>query len=465
MDVLRRNQNRTATFTRIWLPVLAIAMVIVPACGLTRGRTVSQRGPESNPERETSSRRQRTDGGGSSRRNEPVDAGTNNGRVTEIAQSDFNATDSTSVLQRAINSDADTVVVPYTGRPWIVRPLNLRSNLRLILEPGVVLEAKRGAYKGKYDSVLLAKNMSNISILGYGASIRMHRDDYKGSGYEKAEWRHGICLQGAVDVEIHGLHVAETGGDGLYIGPTWDSARNECRNVEVTDCHFDKNYRQGITVVAGTNIRIENCKMTGTAGIAPQAGIDLEPSHPRDNMVAILVKNCVAEGNAGSGILANLTRLSNKSKPVSIRVENFLVRDSVQPGIRAILREDFGAEGYLDFVNCTVETTRYAGAVVIWDPGTKIRLSFEDCRWSNVARRSGEPPFHIELPNKNPGQRGSTIEFKNVRIFDDKNREPIRLTGKGEKLFRNVKGEITVRGNRSSVRELSEMPNLKVKSK
>lgn len=452
----------------LFVALLVLLVTLLPACVFSSSRDSGPRQSDDSPAKRTDRSEDEGKGGNDSSDSRSVDSSNDPGKsdvgeVRRIPLEDFNPADSTRAIQQALDDGADTVVIPYTARPWIVRPLFLRSHTRLVFEPGVILEAKRGEYRGKHDSVLLAKNVRDVQIIGYGATIRMHRDDYKGAGYEKAEWRHGICLKGAVDVEVHGIRVEESGGDGLYIGPTWDSLRNNCRNVVVTDCHFDRNYRQGITVVAGINIKIENCLMTGTAGTAPQAGIDLEPSHPKDSMEAILVRNCVAEGNAGSGLLANLTRLSNKSRPVAIRVENFLVRDSVQPGIRAILREDFGAEGFVDFVNCTVEDTQYAGAVVIWDPGTGIDLSFKDCRWSNVARRANEPPMFFDFPCKVPGKRGCTISFENFHVYDDKDRDLVILKDPNQARLDNLSGEITAFGSRPRIRAFNAMPKLQLK--
>ena len=48
----------------------------------------------------------------------------------------FDQEDATETLQTALDSKAKTVTVPYLGAPWIIRPINLRSNLELIFEPG-----------------------------------------------------------------------------------------------------------------------------------------------------------------------------------------------------------------------------------------------------------------------------------------------------------------------------------------
>ena len=90
----------------------------------------------------------------------------------------FNADDTTDALQAAIRSGAKKVIVPNLGRDWIVRPLQLVSGQEIFFEPGVVLTAQRGAYRGGGDSVLNADNLTNLVLRGYGATVRMQKEDY-----------------------------------------------------------------------------------------------------------------------------------------------------------------------------------------------------------------------------------------------------------------------------------------------
>jgi len=373
--------------------------------------------------------------------------------------------DTTKAIQRAIDSDAGTVVVPYTGKRWTVAPLELRSELELVLQPGVLLEAKRGAFRKATDSLLLAKNVRDISIIGYGATIRMRKDDYTSRGYEKGEWRHGICLQGATNVKIRGVRIERTGGDGIYIGPTWDADRNTCTNIRVADCTLRDNHRQGITVVSGVDVRIENCLITGTSGTAPQAGVDLEPSHPDDRLTAIHLKHIVAEGNAGSGLLANLSRLSRKSEPISVRIEHCLVRDSVQPGLRVLLHEEHGARGWIEFVDCTVEGTQYAGAAVVWNTDTHLQLRFDHCRWADVARKSGQPPIWLELSGSESSRAEPSVEFKDSIVFDHKQRDAIRVKADDADVFPGIRGVLHTKGPHQRDLRVVRLPNLEIKGR
>lgn len=323
--------------------------------------------------------------------------------------------DDTQYLQGLIDSSADIVAIEYKGRPYVTKPLHLRTGLNLVLRPGVVLEAMPGEFKDPHDSLLFIEEVENVSIVGHGATLRMRREDYTTKDYEQGEWRHGICLKGADGIEIQGLRIEDTGGDGIYVGPTWDDRRIGCEDIFVGDCKLDQNHRQGISVVSATRATIANCRITGTKGTAPQAGIDLEPSHPLHHMVGILVRHCVAEGNDGSGFVVNLPVLSEESQPVSIRIENCLVRECVAAGLRVVLLEGHGT-GSVVYANCTVEGTKWPGLSAIWNMATGVNLTFEDCSWSDVAYGDGHFPLSFELSSS--GEEKSIIELKNARVFN-----------------------------------------------
>jgi polygalacturonase len=119
----------------------------------------------------------------------------------------FSKTDSTAALQAAIDSGAKTVLVPFMGDAWIVRPIKLRGNLELVFEPGVLVLAKRGEFQGGGDSLFTAVDVENLTIRGYGATLRMWKSDYQKPPYKKAEWRMGIAIRGCRNVLIEGVRV------------------------------------------------------------------------------------------------------------------------------------------------------------------------------------------------------------------------------------------------------------------
>ncbi len=125
----------------------------------------------------------------------------------------FDEFDATDALQAAINSGAKKVIVPNMGKVWIVRTINLAGDQELVFEEGVVVTAKRGEVRGRGASLFFGKNISNLTINGYGAIWRMQKQDYItgilglkcfAGAYVKAEWRMTLDLRGCSKVKVVG---------------------------------------------------------------------------------------------------------------------------------------------------------------------------------------------------------------------------------------------------------------------
>ncbi|MFW6155802.1 MAG: hypothetical protein ACOC7J_00670, partial [Armatimonadota bacterium] len=160
----------------------------------------------------------------------------------------FDEEDSTEALQAAINSGVEKLIVEDMGSPWIVTPIELVSNQEIVFEEGCEILAKRGEFKARKDSLFTAREVENVTIRGYGATFRMWQEDYDNPDlYEKAEWRHCLSIRGSKNIEVFGLTLRDSGGDGIYIGRGGPDHTNF--NVHIKDVVCDNNYRQGISVI------------------------------------------------------------------------------------------------------------------------------------------------------------------------------------------------------------------------
>ena len=83
----------------------------------------------------------------------------------------FDSKDTTDALQGAIDSKAKKVIVPFMGEPWTVRPIMLRSHLELVFEPGVIVLAKKGEFKEKWDCLFSIMEQTDITIRGSGTIL------------------------------------------------------------------------------------------------------------------------------------------------------------------------------------------------------------------------------------------------------------------------------------------------------
>lgn len=373
--------------------------------------------------------------------------------------------DSTPALQAALDSGAPKVVIPYVGKPWTTRPLTVPSNREILLQPGVVVLAKKDEFRGRGDSLFRAQDASNITVRGYGATLRMRKRDYQQEPYEKAEWRMGLAFNGCTNVRIEGLRIESSGGDGIYIGST--KHQPYCKDVVIRDVVCWDNHRQGISIIGAENLLIENSVFANTWGTAPGAGIDLEPNGRDERLVNIVVRNCVFEDNEGYEILVYAKNLDAVSAPISVRFENCLVRKTTLEGVsKGIGRDDArhgwagicvgavrddGVSGTIEFVNCTVENTGKESVTVFDKSADKAAVRFVNCRfkdpWQVHHRDDADMRVPILLEARRPhlSKHVGGIEFVDCHLWDGIARPVLALAPKNSELgLHNVTGRIWV---------------------
>ena len=341
----------------------------------------------------------------------------------------YDPADATAALQAAIDSGAEKVVVENLGTPWIVDKIRLASNQEVFFEKGVVVVAKRGAFKGKGDSLFTAAVAENVTLTGDGATLKMWREDYDSDAYEKAEWRHVLSIRSCTNVRIAGLTLAESGGDGIYLGVAQKGVTNS--NVRIENVVCENNYRQGISVISAENLTIENCLLRGTGGTAPMAGIDFEPNHASEKLVNCVMRNCVAEDNQGDGYLFYLKNLNQQSEPISIRLENCRSIGN-RSGLRFIMGN--GADrpavaGRVEFVDCRFTGGKMGGISIGEKPAAVCPMRLVRCEVSDAAPdRPTISPIMISSGPDNVDDVGG-IEFVDCTIRDAVDRPPINYTG------------------------------------
>ncbi len=349
------------------------------------------------------------------------------GEITEAKASwwGFEAADSTDALQAAVDSGAKRVIVENMGRPWIVRPINLASDQEIFFEKGAVVEAKKDEFHATNASLFNISLKQNVSLVGYGAVLRMHRKDYDNPPYKKAEWRHVINIKSSAKIKIHGLTLAESGGDGIYLGTSKRGVTN--KDVHIKDVVCDGNYRQGISVITAENLLIEDTIMKNTAGTPPAAGIDFEPNHASERIVNCVMRNCVSENNQGCGYVFYLPNLTGKSAPLSLRLENCIARGSNRVPF-SFTSNNEGPDGPLaglaEFVDCTFADGNGPGIAIRGKPASGCRLRFVNCRIINPHNDTPETPAIQYRTRAGNMEDVGGVEFRDC-ILEDTVKRPI----------------------------------------
>ena len=339
--------------------------------------------------------------------------------------------DATIFLQAALDSDEPVIVIDRQACDWLVRPLRVvsRRHKKIVFEKGAFVRAVRGGFRGVLDVLLTFENCQDIELTGAGSDVcglRMWREDYRDlKVYKRSEWRHALAFHSCEDVKLSGFSANESGGDGLYVGVSDRTEQTPCRRFVVRDCLFDRNLRQGISVISVDGLLLDGVRMTNTAGGAPEAGIDIEPNSPKEVVRNVILRNCVSENNAGRGFEIELAQFNASTEPVSILFENCRStgnRDGTSCARSSeISRCELGAgypRGSVRYRDCRFEKSARSGIRIHGKPRDSVSVTFENCVLdSNCRDRSYARLGEIRIShfgNYNPPTDG--VDFGNLRI-------------------------------------------------
>jgi hypothetical protein len=95
----------------------------------------------------------------------------------------------------------------------------------------------------------------------------------------------GLALYSSQYINFQEIYSYNNHGDGIYIGSgtgytdTGEIQCNFCFNIKIGKVRYKGNYRNGISVIAGINITMNEVYVEDTIGSLPEAGIDFEPNH------------------------------------------------------------------------------------------------------------------------------------------------------------------------------------------
>ena len=286
----------------------------------------------------------------------------------------YDPVDSTRFLQTALDSGERTLIVDRQARDWYARPLRVtgRSDLTIVFEDGAHIVAKRGEFKGQGHVLLTFDCCTNVVIRGPSperCGFRMWHDDYytrdkktpNAHGYRWSEWRHGLSFLSCANVTLEGISSNESGGDGLYVS-TSGRCGESCANVVVRNCIFDRNNRQGISVIGSRGFVVEDTLLSNTFGTAPEAGIDFEPNHAHEAISGVAMRRCRSVGNAGCGFLLALAKLDRTSEHLDALFEDCVAVSNSQSFVFASGQNALGPDEPMDHGTVVIRRCRFADA-------------------------------------------------------------------------------------------------------
>jgi hypothetical protein len=213
------------------------------------------------------------------------------------------ATDSTVAIQNAIDTGKNVFIPAGT---YLVDNVQPHSNQRIFGAGWAsILKQKSGATyllsinPGTGGSADPSTNVRNVVIQDLTLYGRVEADGF-------AQGNHLANLNAVSDVVIERVQFKAMQGDGVYLGSS-NVAGTERHNQRVTirDCAFDgvtSQNRNGISVIDGDGVTIENNYCTRISRSDMPGCIDLEP-----NQYAFAVlRNIIVRGNRGDTIGGNM---------------------------------------------------------------------------------------------------------------------------------------------------------------
>lgn len=358
-------------------------------------------------------------------------------------------TDASRALRAAMASEFDTLLIDKQNRPWTIKPMRFVGikNKVIILEEGVVILAKIGAFSNKGDALFSFKNCQDIHILGSGATLRMNKDEYT-----DGEWRHGISLWNCKNIHIQDLMICDSGGDGIYIDGTVKGSFSE--NISIDRIIATNNKRQGMSIISGRNITVRNSIFEKTIGTLPGAGVDLEPDDKEDRMENICFYDCTFRNNDHAGIVLSLRNLETDSKPVSVGFYSCVLQNNHNKTNRYIASEIvFGAHitkpvlGEVVFEKCIIEDSNW-GLFYSRKISSAYSVTFKDCIARNICKDKTYPAMYLEVPDYFTGSYSlGGYRFINLSIFYEADVPLLMVRGSRLNTLENVadiKGDITL---------------------
>lgn len=131
---------------------------------------------------------------------------------------------------------------------------------------------------------------------------------------------HGICIGRSSRVLVEKMRIRNLTGDGLLLV-------TEVEDVTIRNNNISNNRRQGVSVVGGTRIKIENNEIHHISGTSPQFGVDIEGAGRVDK--DILIRKNYFHHNKGGDIV-------NTSAKNAFIIDNVMTQGTPGPEHRYI---------------------------------------------------------------------------------------------------------------------------------
>jgi uncharacterized phage protein (TIGR02218 family) len=199
-----------------------------------------------------------------------------------------------------------------------VKPLS--NTLLDLVTNNVTLQASYTAVDHKY--VIWITGKDNVEVAG--GTVIGYRDAWNPISGTTSEWGHCVSIGNSTHVTIRDTTLKKAVGDGISIG-------GGCDDVVIDNVVCTQNRRQGLSIVAGTNITVTDSTFSHISGTSPECGIDIEPENG-DTCSSILIDNCTFQNCAKYGINILLRGTVTGATLSGVTISNCLIGGDTATG-------------------------------------------------------------------------------------------------------------------------------------
>lgn len=228
----------------------------------------------------------------------------------------------TTFTMAAFDAYFEVVTVTHPSNPNFyatIEAINVPSDFNLVMGDDTHLRVYPNSSQ-KY-SLLALREVKNTTVSG--GHLHGDRDEHDYSAGGSHEWGHLLDIHAAKNVTVSGVTMKNGSGDGMDIHSlrfTFQDNYIPSENIRVTDCVFDSNRRNNLSITDGKDIIIENSTFLRAGvdtdkskGTNPRFAIDVEAYRSRvdgeivfyEKVDGVIIRNNIEkEGSRGGFLVA-----------------------------------------------------------------------------------------------------------------------------------------------------------------
>ena len=242
-----------------------------------------------------------------------------------------NTHDDTNAIRNAINCGASEINF-IKDKIYLITPFTENTSHGLLIPSNTIIDLKNATIKVIPNDKTNYKVFSFLSVNNSQLKNGKIIGDVGTHTGNTGEWGYGVSIIHSENIVLENLYISKCWGDGININfETGNTSTFYSNNITINNCVCDDNRRQGMSIEAGNNIKVNDSLFinTGqTAATNPASGVDIEPLLSNIEMKNIMFNNCVFKNNLRQQFVASCS-------PENSRIVSNLTLDN------CIIEQDF----------------------------------------------------------------------------------------------------------------------------